>query len=241
MTSDASYVIEDQLRMTQAKNYFAWQYRLVSRELGRRVVEIGCGVGNFTATLLDGRAVMALDIEPQCVERLQARFPETAGLQVLQCDWEAAHWETRTFSSLKAFRPDSIVCLNVLEHIEDDCEALRRMGAILEPGGKIVLLTPAFSLLYGPIDKRLGHYRRYTRASIRKAAQEAGLHVERARYMNLIGFFGWWFNAHLLRKEVQSPRQIRIFDRYLVPVSSRLESWIQPPFGQSLIVTLRKE
>ena len=226
--------------MTPAKNYFVWQCRLVTRELGRRVVEIGCGIGNFTGMLLDGRAVIAVDAEPLCVEQLKVRYASAANLEVLNFDWAAAGWEQRLRPRLAAFRPDSCVCLNVLEHIDDDREALLRMAAILQPGGVIVLLVPAFPALYGRIDKQLGHYRRYTRKTVRQLADAASLHVKSAHYMNAIGFFGWWVNAHVLKREAQSAGQIGIFDRYIVPFSSRLEGLIPPPFGQSLLVVLRK-
>jgi SAM-dependent methyltransferase len=222
--------------MTRATNYFAWQHRLVTRELGRRVIEIGCGIGNFTGLLLDSReAVAAIDVEPACIERLLERYPDRANLEAVPCDVMAP-----AFAGLQAFRADSCVCLNVLEHIEDDREALRRMSAVLAPGGIVVLLVPAFPSLYGPIDRMLGHYRRYTRASMFRLAAEAGLSVQTTYYLNAIGFLGWWINAHVLKRTAQSSTQIEVFDRYVVPFSSRLESWIHPPFGQSLFVVLKK-
>ena len=221
--------------MTQAKNYFAWQHRLVTRELGQRVIEIGCGIGNFTSLLLDREAVVALDIEPDCVARLKERFPDRANLHAFACDINAPE-----FPDLSQFRADSCVCLNVLEHIEDDHGALRRMATALVPGGIIILITPAFPSLYGPIDERLGHFRRYTRASMSSLAAEAGLTVKSAFYLNTIGFFGWWTNAHILKRHAQSSAQIEFFDRYIVPVASRVENHIRPPFGQSLFAVLNK-
>src|ERR1700722_4677511 len=120
--------------MAKAKNYSAWQGRLVTKELGRKVVEIGCGIGNFTQALLDRETVVALDIEPGCVERLQERYPNRNNLHVFRCD--AASPE---FADLARFEPDSCVCLNVLEHIEDDRGALLAISAILNPGGVIAL------------------------------------------------------------------------------------------------------
>jgi SAM-dependent methyltransferase len=237
---DSSYTIKDQELMSHAKNYFAWQCRLVTRELGRRVVEIGCGIGNFTGMLLDREAVLALDIEPQCVAQVKSRYRAVSNLEVLNCDWGASDWDFDARPRLATFKADSCVCLNVLEHIEDDREALRRMAAILQPGGVVVLLVPAFPALYGPIDKQLGHYWRYTRESMRQLAGTAGFEIKRAHYMNAVGFFGWWANSHIFKREVQSAGQIGIFDRYIVPVSSRLEGLIAPPFGQSLFVVLRK-
>lgn len=232
----SSYTLEDQERMARAANYFAWQHRLVIRELGQRVVEIGCGIGNFTGLLLDTRrAVAAIDVEAACVERLTQRYPDRTNLEVFACDVMAP-----AFARLQSFHADSCVCLNVLEHIEDHGEALRRMASVLSPGGIVVLLVPAFPTLYGPIDRMLGHHRRYTRASISKLAEAAGLNIKSSRYLNAIGFFGWWANAHILKRTAQSSAQIEIFDRYVVPISSRLESWMHPPFGQSLFIVLKK-
>jgi SAM-dependent methyltransferase len=130
--------------------------------------------------------------------------------------------------------------LNVLEHIRDDRQALHGMASILTPGGVVVLLVPAFPALYGPIDRNLGHYRRYSRRSIARLAGATGLRIRKAHYMNALGFFGWWVNSHILKRAAQSERQIEIFDRYLVPLMSRLEGLTHPPFGQSLLVVLEK-
>ena len=233
----SSYTLEDQERMARAANYFAWQHRLVTRQLsGRRVIEIGCGIGNFTGLLLDAsEAVIAIDVEPGCIDRLKQRYPARTNLHPFACDVMDP-----AFADLEMFRADSCVCLNVLEHIEDDREALRRMAAVLAPDGVVILIVPAFPSLYGPIDRQLGHHRRYTRASIRKLAEAAGLTVKTSHYLNAIGFFGWWTNAHVLKRQAQSAAQIEVFDRYIVPIASRLEGWIHPPFGQSMFIVLEK-
>jgi SAM-dependent methyltransferase len=235
MAASSTYNVEDQERMTSAKNYFAWQARLVKPALGRRVVEVGCGVGNFTRILLDREAVIAVDIEPRCIQRLQERFAGCANVHPVVCDVSSTD-----FSDLARFRADSCVALNVLEHVADDAGALRRMASVVAPGGHIVLLTPAFPSLYGPIDRNLGHHRRYSRGGIAKLARTAGLEPVKIHYVNAIGFFGWWANAHVWRREAQSAGQIRIFDRFVAPVSSRIESLVRPPFGQSLFVVLRR-
>jgi len=221
--------------MTGARNYFAWQSALVTRELGRRVVEVGCGVGNFTANLLDREAVIAVDAEPLCIERIERRYPGQANLHTIACDVAGG-----AFAGLARFRPDSCVCLNVLEHVENDYQALCAMASVVVPGGVIVLLVPAFPSLYGPIDRRLGHYRRYRLGSLAALAESAGLRVRKLHYLNAIGFFGWWTNSHIFRREAQSRHQIEVFDRYLVPVVSHLEAWLHPPFGQSLFAVLQK-
>jgi SAM-dependent methyltransferase len=230
-----AYTIEDQERMTRATNYFAWQSSLVRNELGHRVLEVGCGIGNFTAMLLDREAVIAVDIEPGCVERLRRRYADRPNVHAFVCDLLSPE-----FRELARFQPDSCVCTSVLEHTEDDAAALAAMASVLAPGGVIVLLVPAFQALYGPIDRNLGHYRRYSRGAIRRLAASAGLRVRKVRYANLIGFFGWWMNAHVLKLEAQSERQIEIFDQYMVPVVAALERFIAPPFGQLVLAVLEK-
>ena len=230
----AAYTLGDQQRMSQAKNYFAWQARLVTHEIGRRVIEVGCGVGNFTGALLNRDPVLALDKEPGCIEELQRRYANHPNLRALICDIGNLDEQ---LSELAGFAADSCVCLNVLEHIADDVTALRAMSSLLIPGGVIVLLVPAFSALYGPIDRNLNHYRRYTLNSLTRRAAETGLRVRKAHYMNCAGFFGWWLNSRILKRETQSEKQISAFER-LVPALSRLEEIARPPFGQSLFAVL---
>jgi len=220
--------------MAHAKNYFAWQARLILPELGQRVLEVGCGTGNFTQTLLDREAVIAIDNEPACVSRLAERFADRPNLQT-----RVASPCEDSFRELAHFRPDSIVCLNVLEHIEDDAGALRNMAAIVPAGCVIVLLLPAFPALYGPIDRNLEHFRRYSVVSLKCLAAGINLTIEKLQYMNLIGFFGWWVNARILQRQAQSTSQIAVFDKWVVPLLSWLESRFPPPFGQSLLAVLR--
>jgi len=233
MTSD--YTIADLERMARATNYIAWQRRLVTPELGQRVIEVGCGIGNFTGMLLDRETVLAIDVDPACIERLRERYSNRPNLHAFVCEPDSA-----AFADLARWRPDSCVCLNVLEHIEDDHRALDAMASVLIPSGAIVLLLPAFQALYGPIDRNLNHYRRYSRESVARLAHAAGLAVKTLHYVNAIGFFGWWMNAHVFRREAQSESQIRLFDRSIVPWMSRLEAIAPPPFGQSLFAVLRK-
>jgi hypothetical protein len=144
------------------------------------------------------------------------------------------------FEKLREHRPDSVACLNVLEHVRDDAGALARFAAVLPEGGCAVLIVPAFESLYGPIDERLGHYRRYSKKSLSGVAERAGFQPEVLRYMNSAGFFGWWFNARVAKRTAQSDAQIAVFDAVAVPVLSRVERWMEPPVGQSIFAVLRK-
>lgn len=233
--ANSRYMAADQARMALAQRYFAWLAKLVRPHLGQRILEIGSSIGNFTGMLLDREAVLAVDVERWAVDAVRERYAGHGNLEARLADLGAEE-----FVALSRFRADTCVCMNVLEHISDDRAALRRMGTVVEDGGKVILVVPAFPALYGPIDRRLGHFRRYTRRGIGELAASAGLRIETMRYVNVAGFFGWWINAHVLRREAQSEAQIRFFDRWIVPMESRMEQLIHPPFGQSLFVVLEK-
>jgi len=235
LSVSSAYTVADQLRMAKATRYFAWQSELARQALGARVLEIGCGLGNFTEQIRDREWVVGLDVDPACVAHHQRRFSDARHIRAMALDALDP-----ALLDLRRERFDSIACLNVLEHIEDDVTLLRRMHGLLPAGGRVVLIVPAFMALYGPIDRNLGHYRRYTRRSLRAAATQAGLHVGELRFMNTVGFFGWWLNAKILRRTEQSEEQIAVFDRYVVPVMSRAEALVPPPFGQSLLAILEK-
>jgi 2-polyprenyl-3-methyl-5-hydroxy-6-metoxy-1,4-benzoquinol methylase len=221
--------------MTRARRYFEWQYQLANSKLGKRVLEIGAGIGNFTQYLLERELVVAIDVQPECIAQLQRRFSDRINLISKTMDAEDPE-----FLSLKVLRIDSIACLNVLEHVKNDDLLLLGMGEILPPGGKVVLILPAFQALYGPIDRNLGHYRRYSKRLLAEKAAHAGLAPKILRYMNSVGAIGWWVNAKLLRMTEQSESQIAFFDSAIVPVLSRLEEAVHPPFGQSLFAVLEK-
>jgi SAM-dependent methyltransferase len=221
--------------MTKARRYFAWQSEVSKSALGRRVLEVGCGLGNFTEHLLDRELVVGIDIDAKCIALHRRRFANQANVRQLTLDAQ-----NPAFLNLREEGFDSIACLNVLEHIADDGLTLRRFAEVLQPGGRVVLLVPAFPALYGPIDANLGHYRRYTKRSLAAAAESAGLRPKTLRFMNVVGFFGWWANAKLFRREEQSGGQIEVFDRFIVPVQAALERWIAPPVGQSIFAVLEK-
>jgi len=235
MAATAEYTVRDQDLMKRARRYFEWQYRLAKAQLGARVLEIGCGLGNFTQHLLDREFVIAVDVEPACISAHRVRFRGRENV--------ASHCLDVSSPDLLRLRrenPDSAACLNVLEHIEDDAAALAHIQALLPPDGRVVLIVPAFQSLYGPIDERLGHHRRYNKKSLARLAARSGFRTSELRYMNAFGFFGWWFNAHVAHKTKQSETQIAIFDAVVVPVLSRLEALKEPPVGQSLFAVFQK-
>ena len=230
----AEYTVRDQERMRAAINYFDWQARLVLPHVGKRVIEIGCGVGNFTRYMLDRELVIGIDVEPACADKWMRGFPQQRNLMGTAMDVTDP-----AFLDLASHRPDTVVCLNVLEHVEDHETALRHMYQVLPRGGRALLIVPAYESLYGPIDLNLGHYRRYSKKPFAELTRSIGFRPK-LHYMNMVGCLGWWFNAKVLKRQEQSEDQIRVFDALIVPVLSRLESWVEPPFGQSIFAVLEK-
>jgi hypothetical protein len=123
----------------------------------------------------------------------------------------------------------------VLEHVQDDVAALHNIAQILVPGARLLVIVPALPMIMGTVDQSLGHYRRYTHASLTKVFHAANYHIEKIYYMNLPGIFGWWLNNRLIKRTEESPKQIQFYDRMIVPWISALEKIIQPPIGLSLV------
>ena len=217
--------------MQAAPNYNWWQFSRITPYLGRRICEVGAGIGNMSSLMVDhGVDLLVLtDTDPHYRETLKdtfASYPEVVVDQLTLPDETAAH-------RFQHYKLDTVVALNVIEHIPDDIGAFRSIGAMLRPGGRAVILVPAFQRLFGSLDHELGHIRRYTRSNLSQRMSDAGFQVERAFYFNLVGTLGWWVNARL-RKVPRIPvAQLRYFDT-LVPML-RLEDRVPLPFGQSVI------
>jgi len=170
--------------------------------------------------------VTASDPSPRAVKLLQERFEGDPNVEVVEGDAE-------TVAGGNTY--DSIVMVNVLEHIPDDVGALRALKASLNPGGRIIVYVPAFNVLYSRFDRAIGHYRRYRRKTLALAFRRAGLEDARVHYVNGLGFFAWLVHARVLRQTPTRGWATRLYDRTAVPVLRRLEHDNPPPFGQSVL------
>ena len=217
--------------MERAANYRRWQLRMVEPFLGGCVLEIGAGIGNFTGNLAAScRRLVSVEPNEFCFDQLAGKAKSLENVRVLQATVEALDGVLDP-----AERFDSVVLMNVLEHIRDDMAALAALASRLAPGGRMVVLVPACQWAFGPTDERLGHFRRYDKPGARKVFVQAGLRVVFQRYYNFAGLWGWWWNARFASRQGQSDAQIRFFDRHVVPLASRIENVLHPPVGQSLL------
>lgn len=212
----------------------AWLYSEISPYMGDRVLDVGCGLGNLLRHLLDRELVIGIDLHASSVEAVKREFDA--------CQHVKAFVQDITDDSalaLAGYRFDTIVSLNVLEHIRDDASALSNMFEILSPGGILVLIVPAHRWLYGSMDSSIGHFRRYDKNRLAAKLTEVGFSVERQYYLNCLGSLGWFVNGRVLRREVPPRGQLRLFN-WVVPLVQAMEHVMHPPVGLSLVSVSRR-
>ena len=217
--------------MSAAPRYNAWMYDVVAPFVGKRVLEVGSGIGNMSELILARRParLVLTDLDPFYRERLAERFSDRPEVRIDRLELPDPTARERFASE----RIDTIIALNVVEHIEDDVGALATMREILIPGGRIVILVPALQAIYGEMDRALGHYRRYGKGSLARIFRAAGFRVEQMLWFNRVGVAGWWFNGRIRRVTRIPLDQLKRFDA-IVPWL-RVERFVPLPFGQSVI------
>jgi glycosyltransferase involved in cell wall biosynthesis len=229
-THDGYYVLQS---MRRAHGLNRWILEQFKAYVGARVLEAGCGIGNFTELLLDRERLVCLDNDPLYVEMLNWRLGHLENVTTLQFDLA----DSNGYEPLKRERIDTIVCLNVLEHIAPDEQVLKAYFDLLEPGGHAIILVPAHPSLFSPCDEALGHQRRYTSAELRTKLQGAGFDIVMLEEFNRMGVPGWYWNKQLGRRDL-NPRQMMAFE-WLLPVAKTIEA-LRIGRGLSLIGVGRK-
>lgn len=211
----------------------AWRWKaywadLVRPYLGAEVLEVGAGIGANTRVLRgDQRRWVCLEPDPGFCDRLRADAP---GVEV-RCGTTADLDPGERF--------DTLLYIDVLEHIADDGAELARAAALLRPGGHVVAVSPAHEWLYSPFDQQVGHHRRYRLADLVARAPSELTAVD-ARYLDAVGLLASAGNRLALRQRLPELRQILFWDRVLVPASRRLDPWLRYRLGKSVFVAWRR-
>jgi glycosyltransferase involved in cell wall biosynthesis/phospholipid N-methyltransferase len=220
-------------RMGRLSQYNDWIWQSVAPYVGNRVLEVGAGIGNMTRVLYGRDLIVATDLELPYLHILRNRFSRNPTILVERLDLNSDDC-----LKLKHHEFDTVVCLNVLEHIEDDEGALQRLYEVLVPGGRLVLFVPADQKLFGTMDTQVGHFRRYEREGLQRLIEAAGFISEKVTYRNIFGRFGWWLNGRVLKRNHLPSGQSRLFDLF-VPILRRIEPE-SPSKGLSLIAIAQK-
>lgn len=219
---DSGAQILDTLAHTPRFNH--WMADTVRSSAGARILELGAGIGNLTQKLLPHRKLyFATDIDHEHMARLRIRFQNKPNLTVCRCDLT----NPADFIPLTG-QFDTVICLNVVEHVEDDGLALRNIASALAEGGRAVILVPQGQSAYGTLDEVLGHYRRYSQAELHRKMEAAGLRVERMIEFNRVTLPGWFLNGRILKKRAFGRFQLWVFD-HLVWLWRRIDRWLPWP------------
>ena len=211
-----------------AKNLNKWIIELIQNHFGEDILEIGSGIGNISKLLPIRNRLTLTDLVPDYLDLLQNEFSHNPSISVYKLD--IGH--ESACQGIKE-KYDTIICLNVLEHVKEDCQAVKNMSSLLKKHGTLVLLVPQYQWLYGSFDKGLGHYRRYNNAGLKALLEAQNLRIIKTLNFNSLAIIGWWLNTRLLKKKHMNLNQIIFFDK-LVPVLKIFERLFPHP-GQSII------
>ena len=226
--------------MSFAVNYHRWILSIFQPHLGRRVIEVGAGTGQFSELLLKQPLDSLTLVEPS-VEMHSILKNRLSNLNT-DATAEIYNGVFREIAGRleETVRPDSILYVNVLEHIRDDEAELRLAYDTLVDGGRVFIFVPALESLHGAFDKRIGHYRRYRRSQLSDLCERVGFKILEARYFDLVGIVPWWVKYRLLGSNTLQPKLVDIYDRYLVPMVRAVESLMSPPVGKNILLVAEK-
>ena len=219
--------------LSTAVHYNKWIFEMLRPHLGNRILEIGCGTGNLTGDFAKHGQVLAVDVHAGYLDQARERLKGIRQISFRKINLE------HQLPSLKHFGADTIVCVNVLEHLKDDHGVLVHCLKLLKPGGKLLLFVPALQSLFGSMDESYGHFRRYSRSELAQKVSEAGFQVEHCRYLNLLGILGWWLNGKVLGRKIIPKSQMMLYD-HVVSFTSKVERFLPKPIGLSLFCVGQK-
>ena len=230
------YAANDLEIIEEAQRYGEYVFGLFKPFIGRRVLEVGAGIGTMSRKLVHA-SDLVIGVEPNanCVARLGTAMSAEPKFTMLPC-----HLEECDLGELHLKQLDTVYCVNVLEHIEDDVAALKMFRDVIVPGGHVLIYVPAIQAAYGPLDAELGHHRRYSKRTLSSAFAAAGLDMISLKFANLIGLIGWMYNSHVTKTRHHSVGQVKLFERFVAPWALPLERMIPPPVGSSLVAVGRR-
>ncbi len=226
--------------ISEADRFNRWMYETIKPHCRGEILEIGSGIGNISQFFIhDGATISLSDIENSYFPRLKENFGKYPNLQAMyRLDFSDKKLEENHPGLIGKF--DTIFALNVVEHIPDHVQALKNAMKMLKPGGKVVILVPAFQWLYNGFDEQLDHQRRYTQQSLRRLIEGAGFKVVHRQFFNFIAILGWFVSGTILRKRIIPGGQMRFYNT-MVPVWKIIDFFTRRLAGVSVIQVGLKE
>lgn len=228
---------EENLRaIAEADKFNEWMYQQVTPHCDGKILEIGSGIGNISYFFdRDGMDIDLSDIREQYRSYLKKSFEKQA---VLDIDIVAVSFEEIHGDKLGAY--DAVFALNVVEHIKDDKLAIENMIKLLKPGGKIIILVPAYQWLYNGFDMALEHFKRYTKSRLLGIFPTAGAKLIRSWYFNFAGIFGWFLVGSMLKKKLIPESNMKLYN-LLTPIFKIADKVVLNKMGLSVIAVYQKD
>jgi len=239
MNKKVEYVGKDLEAMDFAVNYHRWILALMKPFLGKHLVEVGAGTGAFSELLLETAPETLSLVEPSAMfETLQtnlAKHNSTTKIRYFPNIFADVAVQIETEQS-----PDSIIYINVLEHIEDDRLELEIIHRTLREKGRVFIFVPALPVLFSEFDKQIGHFRRYRKTELAEKIRTAGFRILLSRYFDAAGIFPWLVKYRLLKSLTMESGAVHFYDKFVVPIAKPVESFLPLPLGKNLLFVAEK-
>jgi 2-polyprenyl-3-methyl-5-hydroxy-6-metoxy-1,4-benzoquinol methylase len=234
--SDLDRTLFEELQTLEAHNrrHYRWVFDVIAPYVGRSVLEVGSGIGVISQFLLTRcESLILSDYREIFLNELRRRFGDVPNVQFRLLDLDSRPYDVGNAE------PDTVICMNVLEHIEDDVAALRALAAVIRPRGRLILQVPNYPRLFGTLDRSYGHFRRYSSRQLRAALDRAGFRVVALRSFGPFAIPGWILSGRVLRSGRLSPRALVAYDA-LVPIM-RAFDFLSRLGGISLIAVAERK
>ena len=228
--------------------YDFYQYKEFSKYLGSKTCEVGAGNGRLSMLVAQNPTVknlLLLEPSPHFFEALKIRFEGSK----TNCQVVLQSKETGAIKSEYANFFDTVFSCHVMEHIENDLQFFKECLEITKSGGKTIVMVPALNWLFSDLDRKIGHFRRYSLKDLKKIANESGVKIIELRYFNFFGIFPWWLCFKVLGINYQEGKKeswlffklAKIYSRFFVPIVTYLEEKIKFPIGLNLLLVVEKQ
>ncbi len=232
--ADQKQLFQSLESLSSADNYYDWIQESIEPYLGKHSCELGAGSGTFTKQIAEKvDTLVALEPDKNSFEFLTSEFAND-GERV-----RTIHAGAEALVDLRENSLDSVVLMNVLEHLEKHKSVMRELARIVKPGGHIIIWVPASELLYSPFDMSVGHFRRYSKPELKALALDSGLQIVNIQHVNLLGSVAWAGVAKLGRQAPTQSKLTSMWDNHIIPRVQRIEKSVSVPFGQSLLSVTR--
>jgi SAM-dependent methyltransferase len=241
IAGDASYYEGQDLHaLADIPAYYGWILNYFRPHLRGKVIEIGAGLGNISSHYVDSaQDVLLVEPAENLHAHLKQRFESKLHVRTICALMETVQADAAASPGAHGAPFDAALMVNVLEHVFDEASVLKSIRGILRPQGMLLVFVPALPWLYGRLDKKVGHERRYTRRGLSQVIEQAGFSIESIRYFDFPGILPWFFAGRVRRSQEFPEGAAKLYDRWVVPVARAVETRIKPPIGKNLLCVAR--